>query len=181
MGAWWRRWWGIRGRAVFGCTGGDQCGGEIRGGMISGEGGGRGLWWEGHSLGTTLHTIIISLQNSFCESHTWRLVSWKALRALTSRWALPVYPISEDKKSNLPDEKLVEREIALNQTNRTNIVATNFEWELLNALYSLLSFFDPRCHLNACFHLSKMSLRKSEIENQHNVFWNLEKKRRNLQ
>ena len=31
--------------------------------------------WAGDQfLRTALHTISISLQNSFCESHTWRLV-----------------------------------------------------------------------------------------------------------
>ena len=29
----------------------------------------------GQPLRTALHTISTSLQNSFCESHTWRLVS----------------------------------------------------------------------------------------------------------
>ena len=36
-------------------------------GCLMGEG--------GQPLRTALHTISISLQNSFCESHTWRLVS----------------------------------------------------------------------------------------------------------
>ena len=35
--------------------------------IMGGGGGGLGQ--------TALHTIGISLQNSFCESHTWRLVS----------------------------------------------------------------------------------------------------------
>ena len=48
-------------------------------------------------------------QNSFCESHTWRLVSWKALRELNARWALRVF---EDEKSNGLDEKSVKRKIA---------------------------------------------------------------------
>ena len=34
-------------------------------------------------------------QNSFCEMHTCRLVSWKS----NVVWALPVYPGFEDEKS----------------------------------------------------------------------------------
>ena len=36
----------------------------------------------------------------------------KALRALNAQWALPVYPVFEEEKSNVLDEKLVERKIA---------------------------------------------------------------------
>ena len=38
-----------------------------------GLGEGVGVWDQ--FLKTALHTISISLQNSFCESHTWRLVT----------------------------------------------------------------------------------------------------------
>ena len=38
--------------------------------------------------------------------------SWKALRALNAHWALPVYPVFEDKKSKGSDEKSVKRKIA---------------------------------------------------------------------
>ena len=38
--------------------------------------------------------------------------SWKALRALNARWALPVYPVFEDEKSKASDEKSVKRKIA---------------------------------------------------------------------
>ena len=31
--------------------------------------------------------------------------SWNALRALNARWALPVYPVFEDEKSNGSDQK----------------------------------------------------------------------------
>ena len=31
-------------------------------------------------------------------------MSWKTLRVLNARWALPVYPVFEDKKSNGSDE-----------------------------------------------------------------------------
>ena len=37
--------------------------------------------------------------------------SWKALRALNARWALPVYPIFEDEKSNVSEEISVEWKI----------------------------------------------------------------------
>ena len=43
--------------------------GEVRGGLTWGWGGGVGDGIE--PLRTTLHTISISLQNSFCETHTW--------------------------------------------------------------------------------------------------------------
>ena len=38
--------------------------------------------------------------------------SWKALRALNARWALPVYPVFEDEKSKASDEKSVKWKIA---------------------------------------------------------------------
>ena len=49
-----------------------------------------------------------------------------ALRALNDPRALPVYPISEDKKSNGSDKKSVKRKIALKEADRTNIIAMNF-------------------------------------------------------
>ena len=58
-------------------------------------------------LRTTLHTISISLRNSFCESHTWRLVKLKALSELNAHWAQPVYPMFEDEMSNDSDKKIV--------------------------------------------------------------------------
>ena len=36
----------------------------------------------------------------------------RPLRALNVHWALPVYPVFEDEKSNASDEKLVKRKIA---------------------------------------------------------------------
>ena len=45
------------------------------------------------------HTIRVSLQSDFCESHTWRLVSSKALRDLMPS-GLFLYPIFENEKSN---------------------------------------------------------------------------------
>ena len=65
------------------------------------------------------YTISISLQNSFCESHPWRLLSLKALRSLNARWVLLVYPIFEDEKSNQSDQKLVKR--------KTGYCSTSFE------------------------------------------------------
>ena len=44
---------------------------------------------------------------------------------LNARWALPVYPVFKDEKSNGSDEKSVKRKIAQQKTNRTNIRATN--------------------------------------------------------
>ena len=38
--------------------------------------------------------------------------SWKALRALNARWALPVYPVFEVEKSKASDKKSVKRKIA---------------------------------------------------------------------
>ena len=35
--------------------------------------------------------------------------SWKALRALSARLALPVYPVFEDEKSKASDEKSHEK------------------------------------------------------------------------
>ena len=74
---------------------------------------GRGVKWEvvcdgrGQTLRIALHTMNTRLQNSLCESHTWRLMSWKAIRELNALWALPVYTIFEDEKSKWSDEKLV--------------------------------------------------------------------------
>ena len=86
----------------------------------------------GQALRTALQTISISLQNSFCESHTLRLVSWKALRELHDHCALSVYPIFEDEKSNGSDEKIGQVKNRIKNTNRTNIIATNFVCEQLN-------------------------------------------------
>ena len=54
--------------------------------------------------------MSIRLQKSFCESDTWRLASSKALRAINARWALPVYPVFEDEKSNGSDQKSHKKE-----------------------------------------------------------------------
>ena len=56
--------------------------------------------------------------------------SWKSLRALNSRWALPVYSVFEDEKSKASDE-IGQAKNRIKKTDRTNIIATNFVWEQL--------------------------------------------------
>ena len=69
------QWWGLEG---FGWNEGDLMWGE---GLLGGEDVGGGGVVEGvQPQRIALHTISIGLQNSFCESHSWRLLSWKALR-----------------------------------------------------------------------------------------------------
>ena len=53
--------------------------------------------------------------------------SRKPPRALHAHWALPVYPAFKDEKWNRWNQKLVNRKIASKKTDRTNIIATNFE------------------------------------------------------
>ena len=53
--------------------------------------------------------------------------SWKALRALNARWALPVYPVFEDLKRQTKNRSSEKS----HKTDRTNIIATNFVWEQL--------------------------------------------------
>ena len=48
----------------------------------------------------------------------------KALTVPNASWALPVYPVFEDKKSKTSDEKSVKRKIAI-KTERTNKIAKN--------------------------------------------------------
>ena len=67
----------------------------------------------------------VSVSKTICESHTWRLVSSKALRELNARWALPVYPDFENEnrssewvrrkmgQTKSVDKKSVKRKIAL--------------------------------------------------------------------
>ena len=85
----------------------------MRGQVIDWGGGGQIAWGVSNSrLRTALHTMKLSPQNSFGESHSQRLVRRKALRELNALRALPVYPVFEDEKSNRLDEKLVKRRIA---------------------------------------------------------------------
>ena len=77
-------------------------------------------------------------QNSFCELHTWRLVSCKALRELNDRWALPVYPVFEEEKSKASDEKSVKRKIAYKKSKRTNIIATNLDQTFKSQIFDIV-------------------------------------------
>ena len=96
------------------------------GGGANVGGGGWGVV-GGQPLRTALHTISISLQNSFCESHTWRLVRRKALREVNARWALPVYPVFEDETANVSDKTSFLRIIALKTWLKQLLL-----WEQLN-------------------------------------------------
>ena len=55
---------------------------------------------------------------------TWTLESRKALRERNALWALPVYPIFEDEKSNRSDQKSVKQKIT-KENHMTNLIATN--------------------------------------------------------
>ena len=119
-------------------------------------------WWRGRGTGATVgwgqqrseggaiggSTVRVSSiskkrpsHNNYKSPKQFELKqSWKALRALNARWALPVYPVFVDEKSKASHEKSVKQKIALKKTNRTNIIATNFVWEQLitsNLKYSL--------------------------------------------
>ena len=59
-------------------------------------------------------------------------MKWRALGALNARWALPVYPVFQDEKSNGSDKnRSSEKSIKRKKTDRTNMIATNFVWEQL--------------------------------------------------
>ena len=67
------------------------------------------------------HTYI--LHTKFRLKHRKNLCSGEVKEKL--RWALPVYPVFKDKKSN--GSKIVGQEKnRMKKTNRTNIIATNF-------------------------------------------------------
>ena len=91
------------------------------------QGWGRGLCLccRGKPIRTAFHTISI-LANSFCESYTWRLVSWKALKRTWCPLCATYLPVYEDGKSNESDEKSVRRIIASNKAKRTDTIATKF-------------------------------------------------------
>ena len=107
---------------------------------------------------TALHTISIGLQNSFCESHKWRPVSWKAPRALNARWAVPVYLVFEDENSNESNEKSVKQKIALKKTNRTNIIATNLVSEQLKRRLDTRTVV--KIHMKSCFWFQSVAYQK---------------------
>ena len=77
-----------------------------------------GMWgqqWRGlQPLRTSLHAISISPKQFELKQ------SWKALRALNARWALPVYPVFEDEKSKTSYEKSVKTKIAERPTGYTS-------------------------------------------------------------
>ena len=84
----------------------------------------------GSTMGLSSTSKKSSSQHKFKSPKQFELKqSWKVLRALNARWALPIYPVFEDEKSKASDEKSVKRKIALKKTDRTNIIATNFVWE----------------------------------------------------
>ena len=64
--------------------------------------------WGDKFLRSVLHTISISLQNSSCESHAWKLVSSMTLKELNAYWVLPLYSVCEDEKTNRSDERSVK-------------------------------------------------------------------------
>ena len=54
--------------------------------------------------------------------------SWKALRALNARWALPFYPVFVDEKSKASDKKSAKRKIAPKRpTGLIKLLQTSFE------------------------------------------------------
>ena len=113
------------------------------GGGAPQQGGGVQVDWEGAdvralgggvgSISKTRPSHYKHASKSFCESHTWRLVSLKALRELNAHWALPLYPVSEDEKSKGSDEKSVKRN-CIKKTNRINIFAKNCVEEQLTMI-----------------------------------------------
>ena len=50
---------------------------------------------------------------------------------LYARWALPVYSVFKDKKSNGSDEKSVKRKIAFKKDQQDYTIAINSVWEQL--------------------------------------------------
>ena len=108
-----------------------------------------GVKWEGGWCGGGVNlqeppfTPWVCLQSNFCESHTWRLVSWKALRALN---ALGATCLSRfwGRKANGSDEKTVKQKVALKKTDRTNIIAANFVWEQLKRNKARLASLWPQ-------------------------------------
>ena len=93
----WGQWW----EGIFSYTGplrSQRCAGWGLGVADLGS----GMGWQ--FLRSALHTIRISLQNNFCDSHNWRKMCWTALRCINILWALSLYPVSEDEKSNGSDK-----------------------------------------------------------------------------
>ena len=89
---------------------GDNTG--LRGGGNSavGDGGNSGGVWGGGGGGGVSTSKNRSSHHKYKFPKQFELKqSWKALRALNDRWALPVF---EDEKSKASDEKSVKRKIA---------------------------------------------------------------------
>ena len=83
-------------------------GGQPRGGGVGAIEGGGSTVGEGSST-----SMNRSSHSNYKSPKQFELKqSWKALRALNARWALPVYPVFEDEKSKASDEKSVKRKIA---------------------------------------------------------------------
>ena len=81
--------------------GNNAVGGEEIGGVNSG------------SVGVSSTSKNRHLQHKYKSPKQFELKrSWKALRALNARWALPVYPVIEDEKLKASDEKSVKRKFA---------------------------------------------------------------------
>ena len=75
---------------------------------------------------TDLHTTSISLQNSFCESHTWRLVRLKALREHNTPLGAACLFRFRGRKFKWVRRKFGQAKNRTKQTNMTKIIATNF-------------------------------------------------------
>ena len=73
----------------------------------------------GATIVTTLHIIRIN-PKQFCDSHTWRLVSWKVLREFNARF--------RGRKVKWVRRKIAHAKNRIKETNRTNITATDFVW-----------------------------------------------------
>ena len=80
---------------------------------------GEGVWYGWSNSKSRPSHLEYRSQTSFCESHHWRIMSWRALtlRELNALWALPVHPVFEDEKSSASDEK------SKIKNHRTNIIA----------------------------------------------------------
>ena len=73
-------------------------------------------------------TLNYGLPSSFTTLNTLRTTKrgYVPLMKLNARWALPIYPVFKDEKSNGSDEKSVKRKIACKKDQQANKIATNF-------------------------------------------------------
>ena len=132
------RWGGGGGGADGGGNSRVVWGGNSAVGGVGGNSGGRGSTVGGGSTSKNR-----SSHHNYRSAKQFELKqSWKALRALNARWALPVYPVFEDEKSKASDKKSVKRKMTWKKTDRTNIVAANFFWEqLTNIVHAFILVF----------------------------------------